>query len=183
MPTDAARPRGEGRVSGDHGPVAQPVPALAGRSVAPRCGRRVRSQACNWPRPAPDQLPVRLLGRLERRPLEGSRPGPLRPGVPEGAAKLEPPGRSGQQLEPPDLVSGERGRALEVVRVLGQQVPGDHRELAGHVDDRDAGPAAPADPVVERPQWARCPDRRVGGLDEQRPGMGLARPADVPWKS
>src|SRR4051812_50153133 len=101
-----------------------------------------------------DVVAVVALGLLEEAPLEDLALGLA--GETDLRARVV-----GLALELAQLALGDRRRAVAVVLVLGQQVPGEHGELAGGRADRDLLAAAGGDPGVEGAQRARCADRGV----------------------
>ena len=80
---------------------------------------------------------------------------------------------AGHQLEPADLLAGERGAGEGVVLAAAEHVPGDHGELAGDRDGGDVAAAAGGDPLVEGAQ-------RPGGAGWRarppRPARAVSRP-------
>jgi hypothetical protein len=72
------------------------------------------------------------------------------------------------------------GAPVAVVLVLGQQVPGEHGELARGRAQRDLRAAPRREPGVKRPQRTGGADRRVRGVDEQATRVRLAGARDVP---
>jgi len=80
---------------------------------------------------------------------------------------------AGLALQRAQLALRDRRRAVAVVLVLGQQVPGQHRQLAGGRAQRDLLAAPSRDAGMKRVQRAGCADRGVGGLDEQSAGVFL----------
>ncbi len=71
------------------------------------------------------------------------------------------------------------GGCPAIVGLVGEQVPGEDGELAGHGDRGDPGPPAGKNPGMEGVERARRPDRDVGGLREQAPDVALTGLADV----
>ena len=57
---------------------------------------------------------------------------------------------AGLELEPAEFAGDEQRSLVVVVLLLGEQVPGEDRELAGDGDDRDLRSAARLDAQVER---------------------------------
>jgi len=77
------------------------------------------------------------------------------------------------------LGADQLGSGVAVVLVLGEQVPDEHRDLACHRDDGDAPAASRPQADEEGGQRPRCPERRVGGLAQEPPRIGLTGAADV----
>jgi hypothetical protein len=60
--------------------------------------------------------------------------------------------RAGHQLEPAQLLAGERRAGEGVVLAAAEHVPGDHGELAGDRDGGDVAAAPDGDPLMEGAQ-------------------------------
>ena len=58
-------------------------------------------------------------------------------------------GIAGDQLEPAELVAGERRPPEGIVLLSGEQVPKDDAELARRGDERDLRPAPGPQPLIE----------------------------------
>ena len=111
-----------------------------------------------------DELAIRLLGLLGELALT---PADFLEVIRGGSAFLAPAGgHSGAELELAELLLGQRWTAERVVFALDDQMPAEHRELAGGRNDRDLHPTAGADPLIERAQWSRRLDRNPRRLDE-----------------
>src|SRR6266702_5250704 len=86
---------------------------------------------------------------------------------------------AGQQLEPAQLLAGERGAGEGVVLAAAEHVPGDDGQLARDGDGGDVAAAAGGDPLVEGAQRAGGARGVPGRLDEHVPRLARA-PA---WRS
>jgi len=81
---------------------------------------------------------------------------------------------AGHQLEPAQLLAGERGAGEGVVLAAGEHVPGDDGELAGDGDGGDVAAAAGGDPLMEGAQGAGCTAGVPGCFDEHVSGLARA---------
>ena len=87
--------------------------------------------------------------------------------------------RAGGDLEPAQLLGGQRRLLVGVVLAAGEQAPEQARELARGRDDRLAVPAAGADALIERAQRAGLADGPPGA---PRPAPSARRPSPA-WRS
>jgi hypothetical protein len=76
-------------------------------------------------------------------------------------------GVTGDQLQPPQLVAGERRAPEGVVLFVGEQVPKQHAELARRGDERDLRAAPGAQPLIEGAQRVRRADDDPRGLADK----------------
>src|SRR5215211_169578 len=88
-------------------------------------------------------------------------------------------GGAGDELEPPQLLGGQRRLLVGVVLAAGEHAPEQHRELACGGDDRLAVPAARPDPQLERAQRPGLAYHAPGRLNQRparrdRPALGDA---------
>ena len=124
--------------------------------------------ACwSWTEPLVGDLG--LLGELDARP--GGSP----------SLVLQMPARglgvfrgAGGDLQPAQLLLGQRGLLVGVVLAAGEHAPEQDRELARGRDDRLAVPAAGAGAVIEGVQRPGLPDRRSR---RPRPAPSARRPS------
>jgi hypothetical protein len=70
-------------------------------------------------------------------------------------------------LEPPQLLGGQRRLLVGVVLAAGEQTPEQDRELARRSDDGFSVAAAGADALIERVQRAGLTDSAPGRLDQR----------------
>lgn len=77
------------------------------------------------------------------------------------------------------LLGREIGRGPAVIGIVGQQMPRQHCQLAGHRDDGYLRPATCTHALVERAERPRKANGSVSGLHQQPTGMRLALPANV----
>jgi hypothetical protein len=88
-------------------------------------------------------------------------------------------GASGD-LQPPQLLLGQRGLLVRVILAAGQHAPEQNRQLARGRDDRLAMPAAGTSAVIEGVQRPGLQDDAPGGLDQRPAGSRRAALADPP---
>jgi hypothetical protein len=74
--------------------------------------------------------------------------------------------RAGSQLELAPLMGDQTGSRERVILISGDQMPGEHGELAGGSDDRSLETAARLDPLIERAKRSRCSTGGPGSLDQ-----------------
>ena len=139
--------------------------ALLGRLTADEMRAPVRHRALHRGLPVLDEAAVGELGLsgeflVELMLLSGREDADPLPLLMLGA---------GHQLEPADLLAGERGAGEGVVLAAAEHVPGDHGQLACDRDRSDVAAAAGGDPFVEGAQRSWRAGGVPGGLDEHVP--------------
>src|SRR5918995_3204547 len=137
-----------------------PAALLGSFEMPSRCAPRCRTRTASPRLPVLDQPAggrLELLGELALMTLlalAGPRP---RAPAPTG-------GIAGDQLEPAELVAGERGPPEGVILFAGEQVPAEHAELARRRDERDLRTAPGPQALVEGAQRPRRSDHDPGRL-------------------
>ncbi len=171
---------GRGRPRTEERDVGMEVPPRRWRFGASASLPLGGALVCSWTRtmPAVGEGLVRTFRLHSQRPLastdffgvvggRGSSPAPL--------------GRSPcPQLQVTPLLRQERGSGERIVLAAGEEVPGQHHDLAGRGHDRDLGAAAGANPLVESAQGTGSPDGCPRRFDHHASGVCTPLFADRP---